>query len=213
VISLHPKHRRTLAINTIAEHADAIIDCWELSEFGNQAVAKVIFGLASPSGRLPVTVPRSIGQIPFHYSQKEINYKKGYLFAESTPLYPFGYGLSYTEFEYTNLRLSDTTLKANSIINVKVDVKNSGERAGMEVVQLYVKDVIGSVLRPNKELKSFEKVRLTPGEAKTVSFTIAPDMLAFTGLKMKEVVEAGEYIVMVGGSSDDLSKIGFRLVN
>jgi len=99
------KHRRTLSINTIEENADAILDCWELSEFGDKALAKMIFGKASPSGKLSVTVPRSIGQIPFHYSQKEINYKKGYLFTESTPLYPFGYGLSYTNFEYSNLLL------------------------------------------------------------------------------------------------------------
>jgi beta-glucosidase len=207
------KHRRTLSINTIEENADAILDCWELSEFGDKAVAKVVFGLANPSGKLSVTVPRSIGQIPFHYSQKEINYKKGYLFTESTPLYPFGYGLSYTNFEYSNLRLSGTTLTINSTITATIEVKNTGQTTGSEVIQLYIKDVIGSVLRPDKELKGFEKVSLKPGESKTVSFTIAPDMLAFTGLEMEEVVEAGEYILMLGGSSSDLSKEGFRLAN
>jgi len=207
------KHRRTLAVNVIDEHADAILDCWELSEFGDKAIAKLIFGHANPSGKLSVTVPRSIGQIPIHYSQKEINYKKGYLFTESTPLYPFGYGLSYANFEYSNLRLSDSTLSTNSTITAEVKVRNTGQSTGSEVVQLYIKDVIGSVLRPEKELKGFEKVSLKPGESKTVSFIISPDMLAFTGLEMEEVVEAGEYIVMVGGSSNDLSKEGFRLVN
>jgi len=207
------KHRRTLSINAIDEHADAILDCWELSEFGDKAIAKMIFGQATPSGKLPVTVPRSIGQIPFHYSQKEINYKKGYLFTESTPLYPFGYGLSYTDFEYSNLRLSDSTLSTNSTITAEVEVRNIGRTTGREVVQLYIKDVIGSVLRPDKELKGFEKVSLKPGESKTVSFTITPDMLAFTGVDMEQVIEAGEYVAMVGGSSSDLARVGFTLSN
>ena len=107
------KHRRTLSINAIDEHADAILDCWELSEVGDKATAKMIFGQANPSGRLSVTVPRSVGQIPVHYSQKEINYKKGYLFTDTTPLYPFGYGLSYTSFEYSDLELSNSTLTPN----------------------------------------------------------------------------------------------------
>jgi beta-glucosidase len=205
------KHRRTLSINAIDEHADAILDCWELSEFGDKAIAKMIFGQANPSGKLAVTVPRSIGQIPFHYSQKEINYKKGYLFTESTPLYPFGYGLSYTNFEYSNLRLSDSTLTTNSTITAEIEVKNTGLTTGGEVVQLYIKDVIGSVLRPDKELKGFEKVSLEPWESKTVSFEIAPDMLVFTGLNMEEVIEVGEFVAMVGGSSDDLLRIGFTL--
>jgi beta-glucosidase len=205
------KHRRTLAINIIAEKADAILDCWELSEFGDQAVAKIIFGLAVPSGKLPVTVPRSIGQIPFHYSQKEINYKKGYLFIENKPLFPFGFGLSYTSFEYSNLQLSNTSLSANGSITAAIDVKNNGKTAGKEVVQLYIKDVIGSVLRPDKELKGFEKISLEPGEKKTVSFNITSGMLAFTGLEMKEVIENGEYIVMLGSSSTDLSSLSFKL--
>jgi beta-glucosidase len=205
------KHRRTLSINTIDEKADAILDCWELSEFGDKAIAKMILGQANPSGKLPVTVPRSIGQIPFHYSQKEINYKKGYLFNESTPLYPFGYGLSYTTFEYSNLRLSDDTLTPNSMITVAVDVRNTGGTNGSEVVQLYIKDVVGSVLRPDKELKGFEKVSLDTGESVTVSFTITPEMLAFTGQEMKEVIEAGKYDVLVGGASSDLLEEKFRL--
>ena len=206
------KHRRTLSINAIDKHADAILDCWELSEFGDEAVAKMIFGQATPSGKLPVTVPHSIAQIPFHYSQKEINYKKGYLFAESAPLYPYGYGLSYTDFEYSNLRLSDSTLTMDSTITVDVDVTNTGQTTGSEVVQLYIKDVIGSVLRPDKELKGFEKVSIDPGESKTVSFTIFPDMLAFTGLEMEKVVEAGEYIAMEGGASINNHSVAFRLV-
>jgi beta-glucosidase len=207
------KHRRSLSINVFDEHADAILDCWELSEFGDKAIAKMIFGQAFPSGKLSVTVPRSIGQIPFHYSQKEINYKKGYLFADSTPLYPFGYGLSYTTFEYSDLELSDTTLTMNGTLTVQIEVRNVGQVTGSEVVQLYIKDVVGSVLRPDKELKGFEKVSLEPGERKTVSFAITPDMLTFTGREMQEVIEAGEYRVMVGGASNDLVKETFSLVN
>jgi beta-glucosidase len=207
------KHRRTLSINVIDEHADAILDCWELSEFGDKAIAKMIFGQATPSGKLSVTVPRSIGQIPFHYSQKEINYKKGYLFADSAPLYPFGFGMSFTNFEYSNFRLSDSVLTMNNKITAEVEVMNTGKVAGSEVVQLYIKDVIGSVLRPDKELKGFEKITLKPGESKTVSFTIAPDMLAFTGLEMQEVIEAGEYAILVGGASSDFLEEVFRLDN
>ncbi len=205
------KHRRTLSVNVIDEHADAILDCWELSEFGDKAIAKMIFGQATPSGKLPVTVPRSIGQIPFHYSQKEINYKKAYLFTESTPLYPFGFGLSYTSFEYSKLRLSDSTLAMDGTITAEIKVKNTGRTSGGEVVQLYIKDVIGSVLRPDKELKGFEKLSLEPGKSKTVSFTITPAMLAFTGLAMEKVIESGEYVAMMGGSSDDLLSVGFTL--
>lgn len=206
------KHRRSLAINTIAENADAILDCWEPSEVGDRAVAKLIFGEAVPCGKLPVTVPRSVGQIPFHYSQKEINYKKGYLFTRTTPLFPFGYGLSYANFEYSNMQLSDTTISASSEITVKVTVKNTGKVTGKEVVQLYIKDVIGSVTRPNKELKAFQKMELKPGESRTVEFTISPEMLEFTGIEMTKVLEPGKCIAMVGGSSSDVIEKPFQIV-
>ncbi len=207
------KHRRTLSINTIAEYADAVLDCWELSELGDQAVAKMLFGQAVPSGKLPVTVPRSVGQLPFHYSQKEINYKKGYLFTQTTPLYPFGYGLSYTTFDYSNLQLSDSTLTADSKINVTVEVKNTGNVRAKEVVQLYIKDLIGSATRPNKELKGFKKIELNPGESKTVEFIIAPEALEFTGLDMKKVVEPGQFRAMIGSSSDTLLEAAFKFKN
>jgi len=118
--------------------------------------------------------------------------------------------LSFTEFNYSNPRLSDTTLAAAGSITANIDVKNVGDVAGKEVVQLYIKDVIGSVLRPDKELKGFEKISLEPGETKTVSFEILPEMLAFTGLEMKEVIESGEYHVLLGSSSRDVSEISFR---
>jgi beta-glucosidase len=197
------RHRRTLSINTIAEQADAILDCWELGEFGDKAIAKIIAGEVSPSGKLPVTVPRSIGQLPFHYSRKAINFRKRYLFTESSPLFCFGHGLSYTTFEYGALKLSENELHAGGKLTVRVDVTNAGARAGKEVVQLYIKDSMGSVVRPDKELKAFRKIELQPGEMKTVSFVITPEQLAFTGKDMLTDAEAGEYVVMVGRSSMD----------
>jgi beta-glucosidase len=205
------KHRRTLSINTFAEKADAIIDCWELSEFGDRAVAKILFGDVVPSGKLPVTVPRSIGQIPFHYSQKEINYKKDYLFSDFTPLYPFGYGLSYSTFEYSTIQLSDTALTNDSKITASIDVTNSGDLAAKEIVQLYVKDLYGSVTRANKELKAFDKISLNAGETKTVSFEITAEMLEFTGLDMTKKAEKGAFKLMIGGASDTTNEANFYL--
>lgn len=180
-----------------------ILDCWNLSEFGDESIAKIIFGDVVPSGKLPVTIPRSIGQLPFHYSQKEINFKKGYLFLENGPLYPFGYGLSYSKFEYENFSLSASEIDTTDILTVSVKVKNTGKYLAKEVVQLYIKDIIGSVVRPDKELKGFEKIILLPGERKEVVFKITTDMLEFTGLSMTKVLEAGEFEVMIGGSSQE----------
>ncbi|WP_194766531.1 glycoside hydrolase family 3 N-terminal domain-containing protein [Tamlana sp. I1] len=205
------KHRRTLAINTISEQADAILDTWDLSEFGDESTAKIIFGEVSPSGKLPVTVPRSIGQMPFHYSMKEINYKKGYLFLEDGPLYPFGFGLSYSNFEYSEIKISNSEMTSDSEIEVSVTIKNTGKVKAKEVVQMYIKDVKGSVTRPDKELKGFDKIELNPGESKTVSFKITPDMLKFTGLKMEKVLEPGDYTVMIGTSSTDYKQTSFQL--
>ncbi|MFS4417375.1 glycoside hydrolase family 3 N-terminal domain-containing protein [Maribacter sp. 2307ULW6-5] len=205
------KHRRTLAINVISEQADAILDAWDLSERGDVALAKIIFGEVSPSGKSPVTIPRSIGQLPFHYSQKEINYKKGYLFLEEGPLYPFGHGLSYTDFRYEDLSLSANTITPSSELKVSVKVTNTGSIKAKEVVQMYIKDEIGSVTRPDKELMGFDKITLEPGQTKTVTFTITPKMLEFTGLAMTKVLEPGDYSVMLGTSSQEYLKASFRL--
>ncbi len=204
-------HRRMLSINVIAEQADAILDGWNLSEFRDASLARAIFGEINPSGKLPVTVPRSIGQLPFHYAGKEINNKKGYLFTENGPLYPFGHGLSYTTFAYDKLSLSDTTLSEDGSLTVTVDVTNTGKRSGREVVQLYLKDVIGSVTRPDMELKGFEKIGLEPGETRTVSFTVTPAMLAFTRLDMEYGLEGGGFEIRVGGSSADFLTTSFQL--
>ncbi len=205
------KHRRTLSINQFSKSADAILDCWDLGEFGNEAIAKAIFGQINPSGKLPVTVPHTIGQLPFHYSQKEINNKKGYLFIENGPLYPFGFGLSYTTFKYDNLKLSSPTISANAKITASIDVTNTGSFEGKEVVQLYLRDMIGSVTRPDKELKLFQKINLKPGESKQVVFTIEPEMLKFTKADMTFGLEAGNYELMIGTSSVEGVKANFKL--
>ncbi|MEN8835272.1 MAG: glycoside hydrolase family 3 N-terminal domain-containing protein [Polaribacter sp.] len=205
------KHRRTLSINAIAKNADAILDTWDLSEFGDHSTAKIIFGDVSPSGKSPVTIPRSIGQLPYHYSMKEINYKKEYLFLEKGPIYPFGYGLSYGDFEYSDIKLSSTEITPNSEITVSVTVTNTGKVKAKEVVQMYIKDEIGSVTRPDKELKGFNKIEFAAGESKTVSFTITPKMLEFTGISMKKVLEAGDYRVKIGTSSNEYLETTFKL--
>lgn len=205
------KHRRTLAINTISEEADAILDTWDLSEFGDESTARLIFGEVSPSGKLPVTVPRSIGQHPFHYSIKEIDYKKGYLFLEDGPLYPFGFGLSYADFDYSDIQVSSSEITPDTEIEVSVVVKNTSDIKAKEAVQLYIKDEIGSVSRPHKELKGFQKITLNPGEQKTITFKITPEMLKFTGLNMEKALEAGDYRAMVGTSSETYLETSFKL--
>ncbi len=205
------KHRRTLSINTISEAADAILDTWDLSEFGDESTARIIFGEVSPSGKLPVTVPRSIGQLPYHYSMKEINYKKEYLFLGKGPLYPFGHGLSYGEFNYSDLSISNPEITPTTTLEVSVKVTNNGSIKAKEVVQMYIKDEIGSVTRPDKELKGFEKIELAAGESKTVTFTITPKMLEFTGIAMKKVLEAGDYTLKVGSSSQKYLETTFKL--
>ncbi|RDV24220.1 beta-glucosidase [Alteromonas aestuariivivens] len=195
------KHRRTLAITEFAEHADAILDTWDLSEQGDLAVAKMVVGQAVPSGKLPVTVPKHIGQLPFHYSQKNINFKKAYMFMGGDPLYPFGFGLSYADFEYSELVLSSSQVKAGESFEASVMVTNTGDYTAKEVVQLYIQDMIGSVIRPANELKGFEKIELKPGESRRVSFTVTPDLLAFTGKDNVTKVEPGDFRLQVGTSS------------
>jgi len=206
------EHRRTLAINEIAKTADAVIDTWDLSEQGDKAVANIITGAANPSGKLPVTVPRHIGQIPFHYSQKHINFKKDYVFIKEGPLYPFGYGLSYSDFSFSDITLSASKVGTEDTLTASVTVSNTSDTTGKEVVQLYIKDVIGQVLRPEKELKSFKKIELAPGASRTVEFDITPDMLSFTGLDMTRINETGDFIVEIGNSSVGGQTASFKVV-
>jgi beta-glucosidase len=193
---------RPLSINAVAAQAPVIFECWYLGQECGHAVAEVLFGEVNPGGKLPISFPRSAGHLPVFYNHKP-SARRGYLFDDVSPLYAFGYGLSYTRFEFTNLRLARKKIKRTQATQVLVDVKNTGRRAGSEVVQLYIRDLVSSVTRPVKELKGFEKIFLEPGETKTVSLAITPASLAFYDVKMKYTVEPGEFEIMVGNSSRD----------
>jgi beta-glucosidase len=210
---------RALATRWIAEHVPAVIEAWLPGEKGGQALAEIIFGDVNPSGRLPVTVPRHAGQLPVYYNSKrskEYWIKGGwghpYVDLEPTPLYPFGYGLSYTRFAYSNSRLSGNEIHPAESIEVSVDMRNTGSRPGAEVVQLYLQDVVSSVSRPVKELRGFRKVFLEPGKTQTCTFKLVPDDLALYDKDLHRVVEPGEFRVMVGASSDDIRLQGSFLV-
>jgi beta-glucosidase len=199
-------HGRPLAVTWIAENVPAIVDAWYLGQETGTALARILFGDVNPGGRLPVTIPRSVGQLPMFYNHKPTA-RRGYLFGTTEPLWPFGYGLSYTTFAYENLRLDRAEIGMGGTATVTVDVVNTGDRAGDEVVQLYIRDVVSSVTRPVKELKDFERVTLEPGERATVSFSVGPEQLRFFNRAMERVVEPGEFTLMVGGSSVDLESI------
>lgn len=202
---------RPLATRWIAAHVPAIVEAWLPGERGGQAVAEVLFGEVNPSGRLPVTVPRHAGQLPVYYSAKKSKpywvkhgWGHAYVDLEPTPLYPFGHGLSYTRFEFANLKLSAPEIGPAGTVEVQVDIKNVGDRAGMEVVQLYIEDLVSSVATPVKELRGFAKVALQPGETKTCRFTLGPDDLALYDQDLHRVVEPGQFRVMIGASAADI---------
>ena len=199
-------HGRPNSINYIAENVPAILDGWYLGQEGGTALASVLFGDYNPGGKLPITVPRSVGQLPDYYYQKP-SAKRGYLFASKEPLFPFGYGLSYTSFEYGKASVEPSTIGPGESAKVKVTVTNTGSRAGDEIVQLYIRDEVSSVTRPIKELRDFRRVALKAGEARTVEFTITPDKLSMYNREMKRVVEPGRFQIMVGTSSADLKSV------
>jgi len=193
---------RPLTINYIAERVPVIFEGWYLGQETGTAVADVLFGDYNPAGRLPVTIPRSVGQLPVYYYHKP-SAKRGYLFASKEPLFPFGHGLSYTTFKYDNLRLSKKRIKPDESVTISVEVNNVGSRAGDEVVQLYIRDQVSSVTRPVKELKDFARINLKPGETRAVRFTLTPEKLSFLNEEMRRVVEPGKFDIMVGPSSSD----------
>jgi beta-glucosidase len=193
---------RPASIRWLAEHAPAILGCWYLGQEGGTAVAEVLFGAVNPGGKLPMTIPRSAGHLPAFYNYKP-SARRGYLFDDVSPLWPFGFGLSYTTFTVDRVRLTETVIRRVGTTRALAEVSNTGGRAGHEVVQLYLRDRVSSVTRPVKELKGFAKVFLRPGERTTVTFDITPEALAFHDLEMREVVEPGEFSVMVGTSSRD----------
>jgi len=199
---------RPLSINYIAQNVPVIFECWYLGQETGHAVAEVLFGDFNPGGKLPITVPRSVGHLPVFYNYKP-SARRGYLWDDAKPLFAFGYGLSYTAFSIKNVRLEKTKIKTNGSTRVSADVTNTGKRDGAEVVQMYIRDLVSSVTRPVKELKGFQKVTLRPGETKSVAFDITPDLLAFYDVKMKYIVEPGDFEIMVGNSSrdEDLQKV------
>ncbi|MDD3078744.1 MAG: beta-glucosidase BglX [Paludibacter sp.] len=211
---------RPLDLTREDQTADAILEAWFPGTMGGKAVTQVLFGEYNPSGKLTMTFPRNVGQVPIFYYEKNTGrpiylpndkYKSKYIDCPNTPLYPFGYGLSYTTFEYSDITLSSNTLKENGKIEATVTVKNTGSRDGDEVVECYVRDLVGSITRPVKELKGFEKIKLKAGESKPVIFTITPDMLAFHQLDMSYGTEPGDYKLFIGTSSADVKETSFKL--
>lgn len=189
-----------LSVTYVAENVPAILEGFYLGEETGTGVADVLFGDYNPSGKLPVSFPRTVGQLPIYYNYKPTA-KRGYLYTSKEPLYPFGYGLSYTTFEYSNLKVSPAQIGPGGRAQVTVTVTNTGKRAGEEVVELYVRDLVSSVTRPVKELKDFRRVSLAPGASANVSFNVTPDKLAFYNLNMERTVEPGWFDIMVGTSS------------
>ncbi|HEX6649552.1 MAG TPA: glycoside hydrolase family 3 N-terminal domain-containing protein [Pyrinomonadaceae bacterium] len=189
-----------LSINYIAENVPAILEGFYLGQETGVGVADVLFGDYNPAGKLTISFPRSVGQLPLYYNRKPTA-RRGYLFANKEPLFPFGFGLSYTTFAYSDLKISPARIGVADSAKVSVTVTNSGKRAGDEIVQLYIRDLVSSVTRPVMELKDFKRISLAAGESKIVEFVITPDKLSFLDLNMKTVVEPGWFDIMVGTSS------------
>lgn len=227
---------RPLTLTNVVEQVDAILFAWHPGTMGGPAIADLLFGIESPSGKLPATFPRMVGQIPIYYNQKhggkppspdtivmidEIDARAPqlstgmtsfHLDAGYTPLFPFGFGLSYARFDYRDIQISSNEVRLGESIQVSAELKNSGDVAAEEVVQLYVRDLVGNVTRPVKELKGFRRVRVEPGEAQRVSFELHTDDLAFYGRDMRLMTEPGDFHVWIGGSSATGLRTGFRVV-
>lgn len=197
---------RPLSINWIAAHVPAILEGWYLGQATGPAVADVLFGDANPGGKLPITFPRSAGQIPAYYYHKP-SARRGYLFADRSPLFAFGHGLSYTTFAYSDLRVTPTAITRAETATVSVQITNTGQRAGDEVVQLYAHDQLASVTRPVKQLIDFRRIMLEAGETRRVEFVIKPDQLSLLNEHLQRVVEPGKFDLMVGTSSDHVQTV------
>jgi beta-glucosidase len=189
-----------------------VVDAWYPGEMGGTAVADVLFGGYNPAGRLPITFPIAEGQLPLRYNHKPTGRGDDYLDLTGQPLFPFGFGLSFTTFEYADLAIEPATLGTTRSITVRFSVKNLGSVAGDEVAQLYVRDVLASVARPVMQLAGFQRVRLKPGESKTVAITLSTDQLKMLDRDMHWVVEPGAFRIMVGSSSKDIRLRGELVV-
>jgi beta-glucosidase len=219
----------------IIDHVDAILFAWHPGTMGGPAIADILFGVESPSGKLPVTFPRMVGQVPIYYAHKHTGkpataesfqhiddiparqpqsssgFVSSHLDAGYTPQYPFGYGLSYSEFSYDDIQVSHEQLPIGESLTVTARVSNDGDVEAEEIVQLYTRDLVGNITRPVKELKGFQRTRLQPGEKRTVSFTLDPEDLAFYGREMKLITEPGDFHVWIGGHSDAKLRAAFTL--
>jgi len=204
-------HGRPLSVNYIAEHAGAVLDGWFTGEESGNAAAAILFGDVNPSGKLTVSVPRSVGQIPIYYNHKPSAQFLPYVTEANTPLYPFGFGLSYTKYQYSAPRLSSATMAADGSVTVSVDVTNAGGMAGDEIVQLYIHQKVSSVTRSVKELKGFARVHLGVGETKSVSFRIDGGKLGVWGRDMRYAVEPGVFEVMIGGSEEEVRAVSLNV--
>lgn len=230
---------RPLTLEWEAENMDAILNVWFGGTEAAYAIGDVLFGKVNPNGKLTMTFPRNVGQIPIYYASKNTGrpqqadrwfekFRSNYLDVENSPLYPFGYGLSYTTFDYSDIELStlreieynvdytksmesEKQIKDSTLLTATITITNTGKRAGAEVVQLYIQDIVGSITRPVKELKGFKKIWLNPGESKRVSFEITPDLLEFYNYDLLQTIEPGEYRLMIGPDSDNVKEIRFTL--
>lgn len=204
-------HGRPLAVVNLVEGVDAVLDGWYLGQEEGTAVARALFGDINPGGKLPVTIPRHVGQLPLYYNHKP-SARRGYAFSSTEPMFPFGFGLSYTTFEMSAPELTRKVMTPDESIHVEVELRNTGSRAGDEVVQMYIRDRVSSVTRPIKELKAFQRVHLAPGETRQVRFEINESALAFYNQTMEYGVEPGEFEVMIGNNSVDLQSVEFRVI-
>ena len=191
---------RPLSINYVASHVPAILEGWYLGQEGGTAAARVIFGDVNPAGKLPISFPRSVGQLPDYYNHKPSR-NRSYLFNSREPLFPFGHGLSYTTFQFENLRVEPAAIPAGATVKITVKVTNTGDREGDEVAQLYIHQRVSSVTRPVLALRAFHRVHLRPRETSSVVFTLTPDDLAIYDDRMQRVVEPGVFDILVGATS------------
>jgi len=213
---------RPLTIVAESQLANSILQVWFQGHEAGNSIADVLFGNYNPSGKLTMTFPRSVGQIPIYYNHKNTGrpqpvgptqkFRSNYLDVSNDPLYPFGYGLSYTSFSYGDIQLSKTQMRATEKITASISVTNTGNFDGEEVVQLYIGDPVASITQPLKKLKAFQKIFLKKGETKTVSFSVGADELKFYNTDLKQITEPGTFKVMIGTNSNDVKTATFELV-
>jgi beta-glucosidase len=197
---------RPLSINAVAKNAPAIVEGWYLGQEGGTAAARVLFGDVNPGGKIPVTFPRSVGQLPDYYDHKPSR-NRSYAFVDNSPLFPFGYGLSYTNFKFENVRLEPASIGVNGSTIMHVDVTNTGSREGTEVVEMYIHQRHATIVQPVMALRGFKRVTLKPGEKVTVDLPLTREALSMIGMDMKPVVEPGLFDVMVGPSSAETQSV------